>query len=239
MCGFTDLHNHLLFGVDDGAPELADSLAMLRGMSELGYTDIVVTPHVRTAYWENTRPALEERLSRLREAAAAEGLGDVRLHLGAENFLDAQFFELLGRGEAIPLAGGGHILVELPGEGTPPALDQMLFQIQLAGFTPVLAHPERYLDLATKPERLRALQERGTLLQVSVTSLARKFGRRLHKSAVRLVRQGLCDLVSTDAHSLDGIERFVAPGLAELRKLVGPAEAERLLSTTPRRVLGS
>jgi len=237
--GYVDLHNHILFGVDDGAPDLADSLAMLRRFSELGYTDIALTPHIKTAFWENTRDELTPRLHRLREAAAADGLGDLRLELGAEHFVDARFFDLLEHGGVIPIGESGHILVELPGEGTPPALEQMLFQIQLAGLTPILAHPERYADLAKTPDRLRRVQDRGTLLQISLTSLAKKFGRRLRKTAVKLIKAGLCDLVSTDAHSPDGMERFVAPGLKELRKLVGEPKAERLLSTVPRRILDS
>ena len=241
MPGYVDLHDHALPGVDDGAPDLDASLAMLRGLYDLGYRRVALTPHVRTGYWENRRPGLERVLASLREAVAAgePDLADLDLRLGAENFLDDTLFDLLKRGELIPLGEGGHVLIELPATGVPPMLEEMLFQVQLEGLTPVLAHPERYQQLVTDRDRLRALQDHGTLLQVSVTSLSGKFGWRTKRSATKLIKDGLCDLVATDAHSPDDVAQYAAPGLDRLHKLVGAETARRLLEETPNAVLGA
>ena len=109
MPPLVDLHDHSLPGVDDGAETLEESLAMLRGLYDLGYRRIALTPHVRRRRWRNRRKKLEPILNRLREAAVEEGMGDLDLRLGAENYLDSGFFDLLESGELIPLGDGGHV----------------------------------------------------------------------------------------------------------------------------------
>ncbi len=241
MSGYVDLHDHSLFGVDDGAKTVEESVEMLRQLHDVGFRRICVTPHVRTGYWENRRADMQSRLETLRKAADCAGLdGDegIELRLGAEVHMDSGFVDLVDSGEVVPLGDGGYVLLELPNNAPPPQLEEIIFHTSLAGYSTVMAHPERYEPLMKDRDRLRKIQDRGTLMQVSVTSLAGKFGWRCKRAAAKLISEGLCDYVATDVHSPDGVDRYVRPGIEKLHKLVGDRKAAQLLRVVPNRVLG-
>lgn len=241
MSGYVDLHDHSLFGVDDGAKTLEQSVEMIRRLHDVGYRRVCVTPHIRAGYWENRRPDMQSRLETLRTALDAAGLaGDdgVQLRLGAEVHMDSGFVELVDSGEVVALGDGGYVLLELPNNTPPPQLEELIFHTSLAGYSTVMAHPERYEPLMRDRARLRRIQERGTLMQISVTSLAGKFGWRCKRAATKLISEGLCDYVATDVHSPEGVDKYVRPGIAKLHKLVGDRKADELLRRTPNRVLG-
>jgi len=241
VSGYVDLHDHSLFGVDDGAQSVDESLAMLRGLHAVGYRRVCVTPHMRTGYWENRRDDMTSRLNTLRSAMSGTELdGDdgLELRLGAETHMDSGFLDLLQTGEIVPLGEGGHVLLELPNNAPPPQLEQLIFQVGLAGYDTVMAHPERYEPLMRDRARLRQIRDRGTLMQISVTSLAGKFGWRCKRAAKKLLTEGLCDYVATDVHSPEGVERYIRPGIEALKRIVGEEHAHDLLAVVPQRVLG-
>jgi protein-tyrosine phosphatase len=201
---------------------------------------------------------MESRLETLRTALAAAGLGagasgaeandgqaddeeggaGIELRLGAEVHMDSGFIDLVDSGEVVALGAGGYILLELPNNAPPPQLEELIFHTSLAGYSTVMAHPERYEPLMKDRDRLRKIQERGTLMQISVTSLAGKFGWRCKRAAVKLINEGLCDYVATDVHSPEGVDEYVVPGIAKLHKMVGDRKANQLLRHVPNQVLG-
>jgi protein-tyrosine phosphatase len=241
VSGYVDLHDHSLFGVDDGAKTVEESVEMLRRLHAIGYRRVCLTPHIRVGYWENRRPDMMSRLETLRTAMDAAGLGGedgVELRLGAEVHMDSGFLDLIDSGEVVPLGEGGYVLLELPNNAPPPQLEKLIFHTSLAGYSTVMAHPERYEPLMKDRKRLREIQARGTLLQISVTSLAGKFGWRCKRAAAKLINEGLCDYVATDVHSPDGVDKYVRPGIEKLHKMVGDTMADQLLRHVPQRVLG-
>jgi len=197
-----DLHTHILPGIDDGARTLDDSLDMARAFVAEGVTAIAATPHVRDDY-PTSADTMLRAVDRLRQTLHDAGIPLV-LHSGAE--LAVEWLPRLDESELrrMTLAGGGRfILVETPYYGWPVALVEELLRLRRAGFTPVLAHPERNAVVQESPSLLAPLVRGGTLVQVTAASLDGRLGRGSRDTAVRLVSAALAHLVASDAHTPD------------------------------------
>jgi protein-tyrosine phosphatase len=235
-----DLHCHVLPGVDDGPASLADALAMCRLAASDGCTTLVATPHQRHPTFDDlTRDRLEAAWRRLTDAIAASPEQYPRVLLGAEVRIDSDLLADLERAppEVLSLAGGRYLLLELPRVETGPKPEELVHELVLAGWRPVLAHPEVLPWLAADLERLDALVELGAMLQVTAAALTGDFGRFLGDRAWELMQAGLVHFVASDAHS----PTWRAPGLSAVRGLLtrrlGAAVATRLLIDNPERVL--
>ncbi len=195
-----DLHSHILHGLDDGAEDLAASLALARAAVADGTRKMVATPHVDNKHEFD----LEDIFPRVGELNAALAREEVALAVlpGAEIAI-ARLAELeTGQLERLCLGGGTCLLVESPYSSTAPFLEDALFEAQVRGFMPVLAHPERSPVLQKDVDRARRLVERGILLSVDVGSLAGRFGSTVRSAAVELMREELVHNIASDAHDL-------------------------------------
>lgn len=229
-----DLHSHILPSVDDGAGSPQVSLDMLDAAWAMGIRTIVATPHLVG----RLTPAYDAKVHgafRLIEShARASG---IELLAGFEIRLSPDLPSRLAQGEPITLNGGKVVLVDLPSIDWPHHVDSTLFEIQTAGFLPVLAHPERYTDIQKDPSMGLRLAERGIGLQVTIGSFSGIFGKRAKRAAEELVRLGAVHLVATDAHSA-GHRLAAAPdGLRRLRTMVGPDNLHRLTEHAPHALL--
>ncbi len=171
-----DFHSHLVPGVDDGPPDLAASIEMIDGLVALGYRGAVTTPHIMVGTYPNDRGTLEPPFDKLRQAVT-ERHPDFQLALGAEYFLDASVLGTLRDGDDL-LAPGGRLLFELA-FGAPPEeglLKEFLFEAQVRGFQPVMAHIERYPYWHGELHRFGDLADQGVWLQVNAASLAGAYG---------------------------------------------------------------
>jgi tyrosine-protein phosphatase YwqE len=193
-----DMHAHWLPGIDDGAPDLATSLQLLRQLQDLGYRELWATPHVMADLYPNTPAIIHEKLAEVREAAHAAGL-DLALHAAAEYLLDEGFADKLNKGELLTLPGK-KVLVELSFVSAPPHLEEVLFQLQAAGYGIILAHPERYLYLRDDFARYEKLHRRGLAFQLNLLSLTGYYGEPIRENAQRLLKAGLVDYLGTDMH---------------------------------------
>jgi protein-tyrosine phosphatase len=230
-----DLHCHILPGVDDGAIHLADAVAMCRLAAADGCRVMVATPHQRhPSFAGATRAALEAALA---ELVAALGSEAPEVRMGAEVRVDSELLaDLEGPGaEALALAGSRYLLLELPRTAVGPPPEELVHELQLAGWRPVLAHPEvlPWLDLA----RLGALVEAGALLQVTAAAVTGDFGRAPHQRVWEMLDEGLVHFVASDCHS----PTWRAPGLsaarAQLERRLGAATARALVGDNPACVL--
>lgn len=195
-----DLHSHVLPGVDDGAQTLEDSRELARRAAAAGITAIAATPHVRADY-PTTLEQMEAGVASLRADFAELGIPVDILH-GGEIDLDA-----MARLTQEDLWGftiaqtGRYLLVEFPYRGWPLGLEQQLFDLALAGITPILAHPERNASVQEEPARLATIVERGGLVQITAASLDGRIGRRSRKAAEELIASGNAHLLASDAHT--------------------------------------
>jgi len=231
-----DMHCHILPGLDDGPACLADSLLLAKQLAEAGFTAVAATPHVLEGR-DFLRPAtILAAVAELNQRLRQEGIA-LEVWPGAENYIFPELAQWLADQRLLTLAAQGrHVLVELPAGEIPSYTEQVFFDLQLAGVTPVLAHPERCLPLADAPERLLHWAQRGVLLQLDLRSLLGRYGRAVQSAAVRLASAGLVHLVGTDAHGPASAAEVYREAAALLEQACGPA-AVRLLQDNPSRVL--
>ncbi len=232
-----DLHAHLLPGVDDGAATPEEAAAMCRLAAADGITAIVATPHQRHELYPDTdRAVLEERLAALRAAAPA----GPELALGGEIRVDSELLaevDALPGGNLLPLAGSRYLLLDLPGVqlGTDPRA--LVHELSVAGWRPVVAHPERVWWLVEAPRTLAALVERGALLQLTAMSVTGGFGPRARECCSFLLDEDLAHFVASDAH--DRFERppVLSDAFRSIAEGWGEERARRLTEDNPRAVL--
>lgn len=200
----TDLHSHLIPGIDDGVKTLDESLSLIRGMHALGYTHLITTPHIMSHRFPNTRDIILSGLDAVRNAVETEAI-PVTLEASAEYYLDEHFMALIERDELLPFAGN-HILFEMSYVVPPTHLDHTLFELQSAGYTVVLAHPERYLYYHQDFEKYEELRSRNVRFQVNINSLQGYYTRPVQKTAVKLMKMGMIDFLGSDLHSARHLE---------------------------------
>ena len=236
-----DLHCHLLPGADDGPETLEESIAMARAAYQDGVRTIVATPHegewARRHRGMDAGPALLEEVRRLEAQVRQAGMA-LSLCPGLETELDLDLVERLRAGRALPLGQGRYFLLELPSYQRAIYLEQVLFQAQLAGWLPLLAHAERYPFVQEDPDVLGPLVQRGVLVQITVRSLTGEVGRTARETGLRLLRKGLAHVLASDGHSASGPRGPVlSPGVAAAARVVGPARAQAMVTEVPQRIL--
>jgi protein-tyrosine phosphatase len=234
MSAYCDLHNHMLYGLDDGAKTLEDSLEMARAMVDLGYSDVAPSPHARPEY----APA-ELAIARLEEVQAAldrEGIA-LRLHANAESyFLDDGLLANAGTPRSRTLGTGGYLLVEAPYRSPVPTLTDLLFRLKLKGVTCLIAHPERCAEFDRKGRAAECVGM-GARLQLDLAALIGRYGGQAKKLARHWLSEGLYSVAATDTHAPSNLREWVGESIAALRAEVGDRAAELLLGEHPRRVL--
>jgi protein-tyrosine phosphatase len=230
--GYVDLHSHVLFGLDDGAPDRETSLAMLDALASLGVSEQCTTPHQKASQYLPAWDAIDTTFSALE---ALRKPHHPTLRLAAENMWDDVFHGRI-QSNTIPRYHGTQVfLVEIPPSLMPPNLADQLFKLTRTGNVPVLAHPERYEALWDNDELARTLR-RVCAFQIDLPALAGFHGRREAKQARHLVELGLAAAVATDAHRVGDVQQS-AQGLAWIDKKLGHATTVRLFDHAPRAIL--
>jgi protein-tyrosine phosphatase len=229
-----DLHTHLLPALDDGPGDLGETIATLRAAHAGGARRLAATPHMFLEPWNHRDPATirsahAATLLALRDQAARDPtcafLRDLRIDLGAENFVSPAFFTALDRGEVLTLNGGRYLLVEFPLMISGTLIVEVARRILDANRFPVIAHVERYAALFTRDADLARLRELGCVLQVNAQSLAGRVKDATRRRCVELLRAGLVQVVASDVHG----PSIARPHLgAALRALEGELPAEVL-----------
>lgn len=216
-----DLHCHLLPGVDDGVRTIDEAVEAIRAVQTLGYRASVLTPHIYHGLYPNTRATLERALAELRAALAAAGI-DHPLHLAAEYFADEHLIALI---EREPLLAFGprsapHVLVEYAYLSEPLLWADALSALLRKGYTPVLAHIERYRFVVQAPELwLARFAELGVRIQCNIGSLAGQYGPEAFHFARRMRDQRVPTFWGTDLHRPGQVGKFIAPGLTHLTEI--------------------
>ncbi len=194
----TDIHSHVVPGIDDGSPSLERSVELVGKMKGWGLEKLIVTPHVTQDTFENTPEIISEAYGALRSGLDEAGIA-IETDYSAEYRIDEMFVEQLEAGQVRRLHGD-FLLVENSYIQEPYNIDEILFQISMKGFRPILAHPERYMYYYDKTERYDELHGKGILFQVNLLSLAGYYGKEPKKIAEMLIDKGYVDFLGTDLH---------------------------------------
>lgn len=204
----TDTHSHILPGVDDGAPDLASSLDIIRELSKRGIRRICCTPHIMLRYPQNTPENLRNHFQHFRDNIREQlGEDSISLHLAAEYMIDEGFESALKQPGGPLCLPERRLLVELPQYLLPDGWLDSLLSVRDLGCTPVLAHPERYHRLLSI-EDISDLTRQGIELQGNIGSLTEFYGRHIRERAEELRQRGLYSYWGSDSHSASMVRRL-------------------------------
>ena len=229
----TDLHCHLLPGIDDGARDLDQSLAMARLAVQDGIGTIVVTPHHLNGVYINPAEPVREHIQRLRECLRQAEI-PIDLLPGSELHLTPELPDAVASGQALTIADRGRaVLVELPVHTVPLGTERLLEQLIAMNLTPVIAHPERNTELRRRPQRLAEWVRMGCLGQVTAQSTTGKFGERVRQAAKKMIQAGSIHIVASDAHRDRRRIPAMTPAYAPIAAWTSPTVAELLIRIFP------
>jgi tyrosine-protein phosphatase YwqE len=215
-----DIHSHLLPGIDDGSPNMATSIQLIRGMKELGFKKLITTPHIMWDIYKNTRNIILEKLEEVKTKLKEEKI-DIEIHAAAEYFIDDYVEELLNQKEPLLTFGNNLVLTEFSMASPQFDLKEVLFEMQLQGYQPVIAHPERYGYLENNKNFYEKLKDAGYLFQLNILSLSGYYGSSVIELARYLVKKGYYDLVGTDLHHARHLDALKHPSVfSSLQKLL-------------------
>lgn len=193
----TDMHSHLIPAVDDGSPGVTESLELIKGMLDLGYTKLITSPHIMQDMYANTPMSIAMGYDQILRSWKP---GKPPLTYAAEYFLDDHVFDLLAKDEKLLTVSGNIVLVEISFVSPPMGLKDMIFELQMKGYQPILAHPERYSYYHRNPSVYSDLKETGCHFQCNLLSFSGYYGANVKEAAEYLVSKDLVNLLGTDLH---------------------------------------
>lgn len=203
----TDVHSHLIPGIDDGSKDMEDSIAMLKNFYAMGYRKIITTPHVMSDFYKNTPEIILGGLENVKAELKKQQI-DLQLEAAAEYYLDETLQPKIFDGSLLTF-GNKHLLFELPFMTEPPNLASFIFDLQTNGYRPILAHPERYGFWYKNFDKYIEMHDKGVHLQLNILSIVGHYGPEAQKIAERLIDENLITFLGSDCHNLmhqDGIE---------------------------------
>ncbi len=195
----TDIHSHILPGIDDGAVNVETSIFLVKGLMNLGVTKSIATPHIIGDLYKNDASTIQQSLSKLKSELAIQQI-DFEVSAAAEYMLDSYFLELLQRKEKLLTIKDNYILTEFSYAFAPTNLNELSFEIQMSGYKPILAHPERYGYFQHNLKTYNRLVDLGFMLQINLLSLAGFYGKGAANAAVYIIENGLASYLGTDLH---------------------------------------
>lgn len=194
-----DIHSHILPGLDDGAQSLEDSLEMAKQAYRDGIDTIIATPHYNSVY-KNTANGILQAVKHLNDALYHHDI-PVNILPGQEIRIYGQMLSDLNEGKLLALnQTSGYIFVELPHNHVPRYTSQLLFELKMLGYQPIIVHPERNKEIIQNPEVLYKLVQNGALTQVTASSVGGQFGRKIAKFSIKLIKANLAHFMASDAH---------------------------------------
>lgn len=200
----TDVHSHFIPGIDDGAKTLEDSLELIAEMEKLGYTKVITTPHIMSDYYRNTPEIILGGLDLVRNALAKLG-SKMQIEAAAEYYIDFDFQEKIKEKKLLTF-GDNYVLFEMPFIGEPQILNTVIFDMQMAGYKPVLAHVERYQFWHADYEKIQSMKDKGVFLQLNINSLSGYYSPQVRKIAEKMIDENMFDLLGSDCHHTGHIE---------------------------------
>ncbi len=214
-----DMHSHLLPGLDDGSQDVEDSVSFIKELYQLGYQKFICTPHIISDLYPNNRGTIKPAYELLKQRLLDEKV-PVEIQFSAEFMVNIDFEEVISKNELLPF-GDNYLLIEMSYLAASPNIREVIFELIMKGYKPILAHPERYNYYHHNVESLEDFREAGCLLQVNLLSLTGYYGKSVKKVAEHLIRQKMVSFAGTDLHH----ERH----LALLQKLAADQKILELL----------
>lgn len=223
---FIDIHSHLLPGIDDGAKNLDESILLINELCKNGLSNFITTPHTLYPLYDNKRETILEKEQILKNKLLENQI-DVDIKAASEYMLDGYFLDKLNNENLLTLKDN-YILVEMSYINPPIQLMDILFQIQIKGYKPILAHPERYLFYHHNLDLYKKLKNAGCSFQLNLLSTTGYYGDNVAKACEKLLKNGMIDFVGTDIHHTQHIKslssRIVINEIKAIEKAISQNE---------------
>lgn len=227
-----DLHCHILPGVDDGAKTIEDSLAMARMAVSEGITHILATPHHKNKVWNNEKKLVQQLVNELQSELNKESI-PLTVFPGQEIRINGEIIEDISQGTIQFIdEQEQYLLIEFPTNSIPHYTDQLFFDLQTNGITPIIVHPERNRAIYKEPELLKSLVEKGALAQLTAVSYTGGFGKDIQKFSEQLIESNLVHFIASDAHNVTNRPFLMKDAIEKLRKEFGQEKVEQFHQVT-------
>jgi len=215
-----DIHSHILPGIDDGPKDEQGSINMAIEAVEQGITAVVATPHHKNRTFDNDAESIEKNTSIFQNLLNEKGI-PLTVFPGQETRIHGSMVEGLEEGTILPLNHTNYVHVEMPSDSVPRYAQQLLYDMQRAGYIPIIVHPERNRDFLRDPQLLYTLVQNGALTQVTAASLLGKFGKEMEKFSHQIIEANLTHFIASDAHNNTTRNNVLADALEHINQTFG------------------
>lgn len=228
----TDVHSHILFGVDDGSSSIEESITLLKGLKEVGFNNVILTPHyIEGSDYCSSRSNNLEKYNELKKIIKDKKIG-INIYLGNEIFIDDDIIEYIKEGKISSLNDTKYLLIELPFHNKIVNLEDTLYELSYAGFVPILAHPERYDFFQKDYKIVDSLRENGVLFQANYASILGYYDNKSKKLLKYMLKKGYIDFLGTDIHRTK--KMFVIDNFDKIEKkivkIIGTDNYKKIIS---------
>jgi len=204
--GFIDIHSHILPGIDDGAKNIGETIELLTHLNAIGFSKCIFTPHTLPEIWDNTSEGITETFQNTK-LQLANPLDSMLQHAASEYMINETFLQRLETEKLLTLKDN-YLLIEMSYLNPPLALKEIIFEIQLKGYQPILAHPERYLFYHNTPKTYESLKKEEVQFQLNLLSSVGYYGTSVAKTADFLLKEDFIDFVGSDVHHMRHYNAF-------------------------------
>ena len=233
-----DVHTHIIPNIDDGSRSVEETFNLIQEAEEAGFTDIILTPHYITNYYETPGSEVKFWTESLQNIINQKGI-EVQLHSGMEIYIFEELGELLRNGQIITLANSNYALIEFPMNTTMRNVEQILFVVRNMGYKVIIAHPERYKCIQDNTEYAMQLVEEGCLLQANYGSIVDIYGKEAKKTLKQLLKMDLISFMGTDTHKEGTIYKSIPQILKKLKKVISEEKLYEITTKNPRKILNN
>lgn len=193
-----DIHSHLIPGIDDGAKDMERSIELILSLKEMGYSKLITTPHVSDMF-TNSKEIILKGYRALKEELSNRKI-EIELEVAAEYYADENFEALLQKRDLLTFGKEKYLLFELSYFTPPQDLESLVYDIKIAGYTPVLAHPERYIYFHDDLSRYKNIKSMGVLFQINLNSMVNYYSTEVTRTVKQLILNGMVDFIGSDVH---------------------------------------
>jgi len=201
-----DIHSHLIPKIDDGAIDMENSIKLILELYSLGYKKLITTPHISDMF-PNSKKDILEGYNLLKIELDKRDI-DIDIKVAAEYYIDDSFLALLEKEKLLTFGERNYLLFEFSYFTPPRDIENIIYDIILKGYTPVLAHPERYIYWHNKFNFYKELKEMGVLFQINLNSISGYYNRNIQQNVEKLVKSSLVDFIGSDTHHLTHIKHL-------------------------------
>ena len=231
-----DLHSHIIPGIDDGSKSVEETFNMIEEAKEAGFTDIVLTSHFLTHYYEPTTGEIVLWKEKLQEIIEKKKI-EINLHSGMEIYISNKIEELIKEKKILTLANSRYMLIELPLSSTVNYFDFVLYFLQSISIQLILAHPERYKNVQENPELIQEYIDKGALIQCNYGSILGLYGGKAKKVIKYLLKNNQVHFLGSDCHKEGTIYPLVPVAAKRIKKIIGEKEFNIISTENPKKVI--